>query len=437
MIYNIFSKTAPAMPKPGKGTEICKILTSQASKEMHEPLIPMSIPALASHVTDVKIMYCDNKYYELCGQMGHLIGVSGIGKAQFTNLVEAIQRNSRDHDMQEFQKLVNWQRLMKTKGANKEKPERPEVAFWFPPSDVTNPAFIQNAMALEKLDGRTQYLNLPEVEMADKMCGGHKQVSQTIRNIYDCQRAGALRATADGVSGNPILRVNITFSSTPDAARAFYKKDLTNGFFGRIPFAYKERGERKGRIPRQGTYSEEFLAKLDEYILRLESCKGQFVVKPLNKIADQLAEEMARLADLADDDMLFELSHRSIFSAWKKGATLWILNNQTWSRSIGEFVIWFCYYDLWSKVRVFGDMFKTSDAEQEETQKRGPKNYLDELPNPFNEAQLEAIRLNHGKSKEGTKHQLDVWKNRGFITYSNQTGLYTKTDEYLKGDGKV
>jgi len=178
---------------------------------------------------------------------------------------------------------------------------------------------------------------------------------------------------------------------------------------------------------------EEFLAKLDEYILRLESCKGQFVVKPLNKIADQLAEEMARLADLADDDMLFELSHRSIFAAWKKGATLWILNNQTWSRSIGEYVIWFCYYDLWSKVRVFGDMFKAGDAEQDETQKRGPKNYLDELPNPFNETQLEAIRISHGKSKEGTKHQLDVWKNRGFITYSNQTGMYTKTEEYLNG----
>jgi hypothetical protein len=90
MIYDIFSKTAPAMSKPGKGTEICKILTSQASKEMHEPLIPMSIPALASHLTDVKVMYCDNKYYELCGQMGHLIGVSGIGKAQFINLLRSL-----------------------------------------------------------------------------------------------------------------------------------------------------------------------------------------------------------------------------------------------------------------------------------------------------------------------------------------------------------
>ena len=432
MIYDIFSSTAPAMPKPGKGTEFVKLALSQASKDMREVLIPMAIPALASHLTDVRFMYSDNKCYEMCGQMGHLIGPSGIGKAQLTHLVEAIMRPFRKHDEIEFKKLVDWQRQMKTKGANKEKPERPDVSFWFPPADVTNPAFIQNAMALEKLGQRTQYINLPEVEMADKMCGGHKQVSQMVRNIYDCQRAGALRATADGVTGNPVLRVNLTFTSTPDAARLFYKKDLTNGFFGRIPFAYKARGERLGRIPRQGKYDQDFMEQLDSYLLRLDNCKGCFTVKPLNKIADQLAEEMAKLADLADDDMLWELSHRSIFSAWKKGAVLWILNDQQWTRSIGDFVIWFCYYDLWSKVKVFGDMFKGVETTEEEAQKTGPKNMLDSLDNSFNEQQLEALRLSMGKSKEGTKNQLRVWKNREFITYSAQTGLYTKTQEYLK-----
>ena len=432
MTYNIFDRTAPAMPKPGKGTEICKLLLSQATKDMREPLVPMAIPALAAHLTDVEFMYSDNKYYELCGQMGHLIGPSGIGKAQLTHLIEAVMRSFRDHDETEYKKLVDWQRQVKTRGANKEKPERPEVSFWFPPADLTNPAFIQNAMALEKMDGRTQYLNLPEVEMANRMCGGHSQVSHMIRNIYDRQRAGALRATAEGVTGNPILRANITFSSTPEAARAFYKRDLTNGFFGRIPFAYKARGERKGKIPRQGQYNEEFLQKLDQYLLRLDNCKGRFVVKPLNKIADQLAEEMARLADLADDDILFELSHRSIFAAWKKGATLWILNNQTWTRSIGDYVVWFCYYDLWSKVKVFGDMFKGGETQPEDTQKSGPKNMLDSLSDTFNEQQLEALRLELGKSKDGTRHQLNVWKNRGFITFSSETGLYTKTNEYLK-----
>jgi len=437
MNYDIFDRVAPAMPRPAKGTEIVKLLLSQASKDMREPLVPMAIPALAAHLTDVEFMYSDNRFYELCGQMGHLVGPSGIGKAQLTHLIEAIMRPFRDHDELEYKKLSDWIRQVKTRPANKEKPERPDVSFWFPPSDITAPAFLQNAVALEQMGGRTQYLNLPEVEMADRMCGGHKQVSQTIRNIYDRTRAGALRATAEGVTGNPLLRVNITMSSTPEAARLFYKKDMTNGFFGRIPFAYKARGERKGRIPRQGTYDETFLQKLDQYILRLDNCKGRFVVKPLNKIADQLAEEMARLADLADDDMLFELSHRSIFAAWKKAATLWILNDQTFTRSIGDYMIWFCHYDLWSKVRVFSDMFKGADALEIEAQKSGPKNMLDSLGHSFNEQQLEALRLQLGKSKEGTKHQLNVWKNRQFIEYSAQTGLYSKTEKYLKGDGKA
>ena len=432
MIYDIFSSTAPAMPKPGKGTEFVKLALSQASKDMREVLIPMAIPALAAHLTDVRFMYSDNKFYEMCGQMGHLIGPSGIGKAQLGHLVEAIMRPFRKHDEIEFKKLVDWQRQMKTKGANKEKPERPDVSFWFPPADVTNAAFIQNAMVLEKLGERTQYINLPEVEMADKMCGGHKQVSQMVRNIYDQQRAGALRATADGVTGNPMLRVNLTFTSTPDAARMFYKKDLTNGFFGRIPFAYKARGERSGKIPRQGKYDQDFMEQLDSYLLRLDNCKGSFTVRQLNKVADQLAEEMAKLADLADDNTLWELSHRSIFSAWKKGAVLWILNDQQWARSIGDFVIWFCYYDLWSKVKVFGDMFKGGEVSEEERQKSGPKNMLDDLEDSFNEQQLEALRLSMGKSKEGTAHQLSVWKHREFITYSAQTGLYTKTKEYWK-----
>ena len=434
MNYDIFSSKAPAMPRTGKGTQFVKFILSQASKDMREPLIPMAIPALAAHLKDVRFKYSDNKYYELCGQMGHLIGQSGIGKAQLSHLVEAILRKFRDHDETEFQKLVDWQRQMKTKGANKEKPERPDVAFWFPPADVTNAAFIQNAMAMEKQGARTQYVNLPEVEMADRMCGGHRQVSQMVRNIYDCQRAGALRATAEGVTGNPTLRVNITFTSTPEAARAFYKKDLTNGFFGRIPFAYKARGERSGRIPKQGTYNKEFLDKLDTYLVRLNACKGDLVVIQLNKIADKLAEEMARLADMADDDMLWELSHRSIFSAWKKGAVLWILNDQTWSKSIGDFVEWFCYYDLWSKVKVFGDMFKESDMANEDNQKNGPKNMLEDLDETFNEQQLEALRLSIGKTKEGTKRQLRVWKARKFVTYSAQTGMYTKTKEYLKGE---
>ena len=331
-----------------------------------------------------------------------------------------------------MKKLVEWQRQVKTRGANKDKPERPDVSFWFPPSDVTNPAFIQNAMACERLGGRTQYLNLPEVEMADRMCGGHKQVTQVLRNIYDRQRAGALRATADGVTGNPILRANLTISSTPVAARKFYKYELFNGTFGRMVFSYKARASRSGRIPRQGKYKEEFFRKLDSYLTRLDICKGRYVIRPLNKLIDCLAQDMASLADLTDDDVLWDISKRALVSAWKAGCVMWVLNNQKWTSSMSDLVEWLVYHDLWSKMQLFADLLiKDADATSE-ARRRGPKNMLNSLPDSFNEAQLEALRMQLDKSKEGTNKQLNMWVFRKFITFDSQTGLYTKTDEYKK-----
>ena len=435
MKYDISKSSSPKMPKLGKGTECVKILLSQVSKDMYEPLVPMLFPILGAHVSGAEFQYPDLTWKELCGMMANLVAESGGNKGQLSHLVEAICRDFRKHDDVELKKLVEWQKLMKTKGANKEKPARPEVAFWFPPSDVTNAAFIQNAMALEALGGRTQYINMPEVEMADRMCGGHKQISQMLRNIYDRQRSGALRATADGVTGNPILRTNLTISSTPFATRKFYRNDLFNGTFGRMVFSYKARTSRDGRIPRQGKYTDEFYKELDGYLARLDLCKGRYIIRPLNYLTDKLAQDMASLADLADDDVLWDCSKRALVSAWKAGCILWALNGQTWTKSMGELVEWLVYHDIWSKMRIFADLLGQDADTTSEAQRHGPKNMLDSLPDTFNEKQLEALRLSLGKSAEGTVNQLYLWKSRKFITYSNQTGLYTKTDEYLKANG--
>lgn len=427
MIYDITKPIAPAMPKLGKDLAIVKLLLSQVSKDMQEILAPLLFDSLASHISGTAFMYPVLTWKEICGLITAVSTVSAGGKGQLQRLVEAIMRVARQHDEMELQKLVEWQKIIKSKAANKEKPVRPDVSFWIPPSDITNAAFIQNAMACEKDGEHTQYYNLPEVEMADRMCGGHRQVTQTIRNIYDIQKAGALRATADGVTGNPTLRVNMNISCTPGEARKFFKNDLFNGTLGRIAFSYKARGNRDGKIPRQGKYDEDFLAQLDEYIVRLQACKGRFIVKPLNKLADKMAADMAALADLTDDDTLWDLSKRAIVNAWKKGCVLYILNGQTWTKAMSEFVEWLMYYDLWSKNQIFGDMLKDGDTCVVEAQKSGPKNMLENLPDTFNEAQLEALRATMDKPKEGTKRQLRVWMSRGFITYSAQTGLYTKT----------
>ena len=235
------------------------------------------------------------------------------------------------------------------------------------------------------------------------------------------------------MTGNPVLRANITISSTPFAARKFYKQELFNGTFGRMVFSYKPRQGRDGRIPRQGKYGDDFYTRLDEYLARLAICKGRFTIKPLNRLIDQLAADMAMLADLTDDDTLWDISKRALVSAWKAGCILWALNNQTWTKPMGSLVEWLVYHDIWSKMQIFADLLSQDADTMSEAVRRGPKNLLDDLPNSFNAAQLEALRLSLGKSKEGTKNQLYKWTFRKFITYSAQTGLYTKTQEYLTG----
>ena len=431
MRYDISKATAPAMPNLGKGTECIRLLLSQTSKDMHEPLVPMLFPVLGAHISGTEFQYPDLTWKEPTGMMANLVGDSGCNKGQLSNLVEAICRDFRQHDEQELRKLVEWSKQVKQKASTKEKPARPDVAFYFPPNDTTRPAFLQNAMALEAQGGRTQYLDMPEVEMADSLCGSHRLVSQMLRNIYDRKRAGALRATADGVTGNPILRANLTLSATPFAARKYYRNDLFNGTFGRMVFSYKARTSRDGRIPRQGQYDDEFYQKLDEYLVRLDITKGRFIIRPLNKLADRLAADMASLADLADDDVLWDVSKRALQSAWKAGCILWVLNNQTWTKAMGELVEWLVYHDIWSKMQLFADLLGKDADMTSEAQRRGPKNMLDNLPDTFNEAQLEALRTQLGKSSEGTKGQLSQWLFRKFIEYSNQTGLYTKTETYL------
>ena len=433
MRYDISKATAPAMPTLGKGTECIKLLLSQAVEDIQEPLVPMFFPILGAHISGAEFQYPDNSWKEPTGMMANLVAHSGDNKGQLKPLADAICRDFRQHDKAEENRLLEWQKLKNTKGDNKDKPDRPNVTFRFPPTNTTNAAFIQNAMALEDQGGLTQYFNLPEVEMADRLCGGHKQVSVLLRNVYDCDRAGALRATSDGVTGNPIIRACFTVSSNPDSTRRFYRYELTNGTFGRMVFSYKPRGSRSGRIPRQGKYTDEFYQKMDEYLARLAICKGRYIIRPLNKLVDKLAEEMALLADLTDDDLMFEISHRSLVSAWKAGCILWVLNNQVWNKSMGDMVEWLVYHDLWSKMTVFADLLGKDTFLLNEAQRRGPRNMLDELPESFCQQQLEALRTSIGKSAEGTSAQLRQWLCRKFITYSAQTGLYTKTEEYLKG----
>jgi hypothetical protein len=141
---------------------------------------------------------------------------------------------------------------------------------------------------------------------------------------------------------------------------------------------------------------------------------------------------MATLADLVDDDVLWDVSKRALVSAWKAGCILWALNGQTWTKAMGELVEWLVYHDLWSKSQIFADLLSKDGDVISEARRRGPRNMLDKLPEAFNEAQLQAVRTEAGKTTEGAKAQLNTWLGRKFITHNELTGLYTKTEEYLR-----
>ena len=433
MKYDITKTVRPKRPKSRKGLEAVDLLLSQASKTMREPLAPTVFPPLAAHVNGCEFMYPSGEWKEPCGLMAHLCADFSGNKGQLGLLADAVCKDFRAHDDGSNREIKDWDKTYKWVSNQKDRPPRPDVAFYFPPADCTPAGFNKNVEVLSEQGGKCMYMNLPEVVMADSICGGHAKLSKMLRCCFDRELYGQLRATESGVTCNARLRACFTFSSTPLDAREFYARELFNGTLARITFSYVPRQSRDGRIPRVGKFSDEFYGKLDEYLLRLTSAKGRFIIKPLNKLIDTMAEDLAELADCTDDDWLYDCGKRSLVSAWRAGCILYLLNNQTWTRSMSEFVEWLVYQDLWSKQMIFSDLVnaKASDFSAD-TQRHGPVNMLESLTNPFSKAQLKALRVQKGKSEEGTDGQLRQWMFRKLVTYSAETDLYYMTEEYLK-----
>ena len=435
MIYNITLPTPPELPSlNGKGLEVVRLLLSQTSKDMHAPLLPMLFPVLGSKVSGAEFQYPSGQWLELCGMLANLVADSGNNKGQLGLLVEAIKRQERQSDEIEMKKYLEYQQTVKKRSQNRDKPDAIFPCLRCLPSDATRPGYLKAQMAAEENGGYTTFIDLPEIDGLNGLCGGHRQVTHLLRLIFDKQIYQALRATTDGITGSARLRTNITMSSTPDSCRDFFKSNLFDGTLGRVVFSYKPRSNRDGRIPRIGKFNDKFYQQLDQHLDRLNAVKGRYIIRPLNKLIERLAAEHAEMADLTDNDILWDMSKRSLIGGFKAGCILWALNSQTWTPSMGTVVEWLVMHDTWSKWQVLGDMLtKDNDISMNDVLKKGPANMLDSIEGTsFSEIQLEALRQSLGKpTGNETKRQLRVWYARGFIEYDKQTGFWTKTQTYL------
>lgn len=432
--YDVTSSEAPQMPNSWNKISIMKNILSQTPVNM-QPLVANGIfPALANFLVDVEFKYPNNNYYSaFCMECG--VAHSGAGKSTLTKAIEAITRSQDAHDDKVMRDRLLQDQQQKQgdtgkKGKKgKETKERIPMPLWLPDPDATRPAIVLNAKDLEDVDNHPMLIVAPEIDSLNQLCGGHRMVSKAIRIFGDGGRWGALRATADGITARPKMRVNISATGTEETVTEFFRKDLHNGALWRFGISYVPReSERSRTIPRQGTYGSKTLDKIDEVLQRLSTTHGKFEIKPLNRLIDSLAGEMADLANLCDDDNIEDMSHRTLVNAWRKGCILWLANGQCWSKAIGEFVVWSIYYSIWSTLHLFNDMLKGTNWAAAH---KGPVPImLDSLKKTFSMSELEDLRESQGKPRYA-KDLLREWRNREFITFDEQTGLYTKTEKFL------
>lgn len=439
-IKNILeSKTAPKMPSlMERGLEFILLLSSLISKEMREAVIASIYPAICALARKTRFIYLSNQVFELCGLLTCLVGTSGIGKNELSRLSKVCTKYLRVHDEETLQKYLAYQKVYETqKGTNKTKEEEPDLYYLAPPSNITGPAFTKNAMACEKAGNYTTYYSVAEIERLNALCGGHKKMTEVVRGMFDMDQIGALRATADGITGNPTLRVNINASTTPGQARKFFRNDMHTGTWNRFMFVYKEQGERSGKIPVQGTLDPEKEQQIDEYLKRLTAYEGTHRIEELDKVIARLSNDMAEYANLTDDDEFFSLSHRSLIIGYKVGCCLWLLNDCRWTPAMGKHVEWIIAYDIWSKYQVFGDKIGENEFTAiDDSTKTGPKNLLDNMPNDtFTLMEFEQMCLQL-HTKTNAKGLLKNYKKRHYIDYNKETGIYTKTAKYLKMIGR-
>lgn len=433
------SKHAPKMPSLNEpGLECILLLSSLISREMRDAVMASLFPALCSLARNTKFIYLSNAVMELCGMLGCLVGSSGIGKGELTRLSKIVTRKLKEHDDATLEQYLTYQKTYeKQKGTNKQKEESPDVYYLNPPADISGPAFTKNAMLCEKAGNYTFYVNIPEIEMLNSMCGGHKKMTETVRGVFDMEHVGALRATADGITGNPTLRVNINASTTPGQARKFFRNDMHTGTFNRFLFIYKEQGERSGKIPVQGVLDPEKQQQIDEYLKRLSSYEGTHRIEALDKVIAKCSDEMATHANLTDDDEFFSLSHRSLIIGHKVGCCLWLLNDCRWTPAMAKHVEWVIAYDLWSKYQIFGDKISQNEfTAMDDSGKSGPKNLLDNMHNDSFSLQEFEKMCQENQTKTDAKGLLKNYKKRHYIVFCKETDLYTKTPKYLKMIGR-
>ena len=400
-------------PMPKKLPKLVELLISK-TPEIYQPAVAHAIfPSLATHLWRTRFRYIDNVEHEAT-LMTCLLAGTGAGKSCVQKPIDFIMEDIRKRDAENLKREKEWKDEMMRKGANKDKRKRPEnLIIQEIDADMTNPAFVMRTAEAKE---HFLYTSLNEIDQFDALKGSGYQQFRIMCLVFDPGNLyGQTRVGTQSVTERVTIRFNWNASTTIHKGIRYFKRVLTDGPVSRINFCTIPERDIGEDIPVYGTYDEDFRNSLKPYIDNLCMASGLVECKEAFHLAEVLKDENAEFSRLSQDRVYENLSFRANVIGYLKACVLYVANGYQWEPEIEDFIRWSERYDLYCKMRFFGDAIKKAELECDQESKRGPASILGFLPEEFNYQQVEALRVEHKMSAKGTMKMLNNWLFRGYI----------------------
>ena len=431
--FNVQSSNAsypPPPPMPGKLPKLVELLISK-TPEVYQPAVAHAIfPPLATHLWNTRFRYIDNVEHEAT-LMTCLLAGTGAGKSCVQMPISMIMEDIRKRDQENLKREKEWKEEMMRKGANKDKRKRPDnLIIQEIDADMTNPAFV---MRTAEAKGHFLYTSLNEIDQFDALKGIGNQHFRIMCLAFDPgNQYGQTRVGTQSVTERVTVRFNWNASTTIQKGQRYFSKVLTDGPLSRINFCTIPEREIGDKIPVYGTYDDQFRKELKPYIENLCMATGLIDCPEAYRLAEILSEENADFSQVTQNRIYENFTFRANVIAYLKACVLYVANGCRWEPEIEDFIRWSERYDLWCKMRFFEEDIQKANNVGEHSNKRGPSNLLQSLPDTFTEQQVVEARAALGLSEEGTAHLLSTWVYRKYVKrgsenyHSNSYHSFTK-----------
>ena len=420
----------PPPPMPKKLPKLVELLISK-TPEIYQPAVAHAIfPPLATHLWNTRFRYIDNVEHEAT-LMTCLLAGTGAGKSCVQMPISMIMEDIRKRDQENLKREKEWKEEMMRKGANKDKRKRPDnLIIQEIDADMTNPAFV---MRTAEAKGHFLYTSLNEIDQFDALKGIGNQHFRIMCLAFDPgNQYGQTRVGTQSVTERVTVRFNWNASTTIQKGQRYFSKVLTDGPLSRINFCTIPQREIGDKIPVYGTYDDQFRKELKPYIENLCMATGLIDCPEAYHLAEILSDENADFSQVTQNRIYENFTFRANVIAYLKACVLYVANGCRWEPEIEDFIRWSERYDLWCKMRFFEEDIQKANNVGEHSNKRGPSNLLQSLPDTFTEQQVVEARAALGLSEEGTAHLLSTWVYRKYVKrgsenyHSNSYHSFTK-----------